>query len=105
MAENIIELFDEGTTSPGYPLLGLEKNCKSFVLRTMLFLKVSKTIIQESNVSRSTVGWVDRYVYHSKKFSCNYFPLGHINGMGVLDYAPNPRVHLYSRQVDPNIFG
>ncbi len=30
-------------------MVGCGKNCKSFVFQTMLFLKVPKTIIQESN--------------------------------------------------------
>ena len=32
------------------------------------------------------LGWVHRYVCHWQKFSCNYFPLCHINGTGLLDY-------------------
>ncbi len=32
------------------------------------------------------LSWVHRYVCHCQKFSCNYFPLCHINGTGLLDY-------------------
>ena len=32
------------------------------------------------------LGWVHRYVCHCQKFSCNYSPLCHINGTGILDY-------------------
>ena len=75
-------------------MVGPGKNCKRIVFWTMLFLKVSKTIIQESRKIKSweiwvismLLGWVHRYVCHCQKFYCNYFPLCHINGTGLLDY-------------------
>ena len=51
-----------------------------------------------------------QYVCHCQKFSCNYFPLCHVNGTGLLDYlcpAPNTCpwlithfLYLFDRQVD-----
>ena len=43
------------------------------------------------------LGWVHRYVCHCQKFSCNYFPLCHINGTGVLDYIAG--IYFYLRFV------
>ena len=80
-------------------MVGHGKNSKSFIFRTMLFLMVSKNNnlrVQKNPTLRipkvdvpqgMLLGWVHRYVWHSQKFSCNYFPLGHINGTGALEYV------------------
>ena len=70
------------------PVVGRGKNCKRFLLCTMLFLKVSKTIIQESRIfwTFSMLVGIHRYVCHCQNFSCNYFPLCHIwhRALGLL---------------------
>ena len=90
-------------------MVGPVKNCKSFVFRTMLFLKVSKTIdfivhVKVGKISIfpvTQIFWtfsmlivcIHRYVCHCQKFSCNYFPLWPINGTGLLDYKPHDHRH------------
>ncbi len=81
------------------PVVGPGKNCKRFVFRTMLFLKVSKTIIQES---RKIQSWEICIIFNFVE----YHAQSQIQGVGVaqttLDHDRVMKERCSYAQLSPN---